>query len=194
MDLSLEYRLMCLNAEEIQDKWQPQIGDYMLVKAGYCYDNDNIKCNNKNPCPSCLEMDNVFVISGEFEFAKEIGGKHWFYGGGNCARNGNRLADDTFCFVMTETGYSEISNECYRSSKKEMLWLPKQDQIQDMFLEGCTNIHKLELLMDFLNTKAEYNAHTYSMEMYWLMFYMYEKHNKKWNVTSNIKKWENTKS
>jgi len=64
---------------------------------------------------------------------------------------------------------------CYTSGEY-VYWLPRQDQLRK--------------LIEWLDSKAEYNPYTYSLEMLWLMFYMYEKHNKKWNPINNIKEWE----
>lgn len=183
MDLGKKYRIMCYKSQEIQDKWTPTEGDFMLSLASYC------DCNKESICDECLEMDNVYVISGEYSFVEEVGGKHWLYGGTPCVRgDGNRL-NDTYCFTMTRTGYSEITNEFYRSSVKDHLWLPRQDQIQDMLLKGLANVSKLVYFTQWLKT-ATYNPHTYSMEMLWLMYYMEEVHNKKWNAFSNVMNWE----
>jgi len=89
-------------------------------------------------------------------------------------------------FPCWEDGEDDL---CYTSGEY-VYWLPRQDQIQSMFLNGLTESHKVRKFVEWLDSKAEYNPHTYSLEMLWLMFYMYEKHNKKWDVISNIKEWE----
>lgn len=189
MDNSIEYRWMCYQAKELQKQWKPQIGDYIISKCGYCYDEDN-KCTHDEPCIDCLEMDNTYVISGQFDYNTSVGGTHWFFGGGACVSDYRCKCNDTFCYVMTEDGHSDISDDLHTSTKNEMLWLPRQDQIQSIFLNGLTKTYKVKAFIEWLDIKAEYNAYTYSLEMLWLMFYMYKVYNKKWNAISNILQWE----
>jgi len=92
--------------------------------------------------------------------------------------------------VKEENIYKDgVDDLCYTSGEY-VYWLPRQDQIQSMFLDGLTESHKVRKFIEWLDSKAEYNPYTYSLEMLWLMFYMYEKHNKKWNAISNVKEWE----
>lgn len=189
MDIGKEYRLMCLKAKEIQKLWKPKKGDYMVSKASYCCDENN-NCNEKEPCFDCLERDNVYIISGEYKYDESVGGYHYFYGGEACVRGDGNKCNDTFCFIMTESGFSEISNRFYTSAKSRKMWLPRQDQIQNMFLSGLTEHAKVRRFIEYLDTKGSYNPYTYSLEMLWLQFFMYEKYKKEWNETSNIKEWE----
>ena len=75
-----------------------------------------------------------------------------------------------------------------------IIWLPRQDQIQEM-IPKCTCVHPLEKLQCVLQRLVEhggmYGEDTYwsfptSMEQFWLAFYMYEKYKKIWNG----EKWE----
>lgn len=187
MDASTIYKIMCYKAKELQSKWNPKVGDFMSTKASFCDEED--ECSKNNVCEDCLEMSNVFVISGESTFVEEIGGQHWFYGGSPCVKgDGNRM-NDTYCFTMTRSGHSEI-DQYYASSPEDKIWLPRQDQLQQMFHPGLTNHYKLRYFIEWLDTAATYNPYTYSLEMLWLMFYMHSKHQKKWNATSNIQEWE----
>jgi hypothetical protein len=91
---------MCLKAEEIQQQWNPQIGDYIIAKASYCCDEDD-NCNDIFPCEDCLRMSNEYVISGKYYFHESVGGTHWYYGGHSCVRGlGNRM-NSTSCYVRT---------------------------------------------------------------------------------------------
>lgn len=192
MDLTKEYRLMCLEAIEIQNNWEPENGDFMVTKSTYCEGEENEdNCSDEKPCSDCLEMGNVYVISGKYDYAESVGGTHWFFGGGACVRGEGNMCNDTYCSIMSESGYSTILPSRFKRSKNEMLWLPRQDQIQSMFLNGLTEQYKVRKFIEWLDVEADYNPHTYSLEMLWLMFYMYEVCKKQWNATSNIKKWEN---
>lgn len=186
MDTSLEYRLMCLKANEIQQQWKPEDGDYMVSKASYCGDDD---CNEDTPCSSCLKMSNLWVISGQYNYHESVGGSHWFFGGSACSKDGGNRANDTHCFIMTNTGHSEIGHRFNTVSKNKMLWLPRQDQLQSLFWNGLTNVHKIRRFTEWLQT-ATYNPYTESLESLWLKCYMEEVHHKEWNAISNIKKWE----
>ena len=188
MDTNNEYRTMCINSPEIQSKWNPAEGDFMLTKSSYCNDFD--ECTDNIPCPECLEMGNVYVISGKYDFHESIGGTHWFFGGSSCVKGEGNICNDTYCFIMTESGYAKNHSKLYTSSKDDKVWLPRQDQIQSMFLSGLTESYKVRRFLEWLNEEAEYNPHTYSLEMLWLMFYMFEIQDKAWNATSNIKKWQ----
>jgi hypothetical protein len=191
MDTKLEYRLMCYKAKELQDIWNPKIGDYMITVASYC-GNDDPHCTESKVCKDCLDMSNIFVISGQFDFVEEIGGRHWFYGGSPCVKgDGNRM-NDSHCYIMTKKGNSTLVNQFLQSSQKQKTWLPRQDQIQEMFLNGLTNYTKVKVFTEWLDA-ATYNPHTYSLEMLWLMFYMELKYNKQWNPISNVKEWEELK-
>ena len=190
MDTNNEYRLMCLNSSEIQNNWNPEVGDFMLAKAAYC-DEDNIDCTEEKPCAECLESDNVYVISGKYDYAESVGGTHWFYGGMACVNGNGHICNDTQCYIMTESGHSTIQPQMYGSHAKDTyLWLPRQDQIQSMFLNGLTEQYKVKRFIEWLDKDANYNPHTYSLEMLWLMFYMNKVHYKQWNPMSNVKKWE----
>ena len=190
MDLKIEYRTMCMNSPEIQSKWKPEVGDFMLTKSTYCDEDDENDCTENKPCPDCLEMGNVYVISGKYDYAESVGGTHWFFGGSACIHGDGHRCNDTQCYIMSESGFSTIQPSPFKCSKEDMLWMPRQDQIQSMFLNGLTDHYKVRYFIQWLDTEAEYNAHTYSLEMLWLMFYMNKVHHKQWNPMSNVKKWE----
>jgi hypothetical protein len=187
MDTSVKYRIMCYKAKEVQQLWSPTEGDFMVAKASYCGEND--ECSEDNVCTECLEMSNIFVISGGFTFSQELGGQHWFFGGSPCVRGGGNRMNDTYCFTMTKSGHSGVVSKFDVSSQGEKIWLPMQDQLQQMFLTGLTEHYKVRYFIEWLDEDARYNPFTYSLEMLWLMFYMQRKQGKKWDATSNIQEW-----
>jgi len=190
MDLSIEYRSMCLQAQEIQDNWNPLKGDYMISKASYCGSNDE-GCTEEYPCIDCLEMDNTYVISGQYNYHESVGGTHWFFGGHACVKGDGNMCNDTACYIMTNNGHSTISHELFTSNKTKMLWLPRQDQIQAMFLNEITpsfKIRKFINFMDWLDHEIKYyDTSLFSLEMLWLIYFMYKTYNKEWDI--NKQKW-----
>jgi len=190
MDTNNEYRAMCMNSPEIQSKWNPSEGDFMLTKSSYCDGQNNNGCTDNKPCLHCLEMGNVYVISGKYDYDELVGGTHWFFGGSACVKGDGCRCNDTHCSIMSESGYSTIVPSPFKCSKEDMVWLPRQDQIQSMFLNGYTEISKVRKFTWWIDTEAEYNGFKDSLEMLWLMFYMRTIHNKQWNKMVNVKKWE----
>ena len=72
--------------------------------------------------------------------------------------------------------------------KEEYIWLPRQDQIQEMIGKSKWFSSVLDIFyiyitdnnQDYMNIyDVGYNK--YSIEQVWLMLYMDEKHNKKWD-------------
>jgi len=83
-------------------------------------------------------------------------------------------------------------------SKKDCIWLPRQDQLQDIIKDNYTdketNIpflhpynHMLWDLVDRLNQGDYCIKFGVSMEQLWLAFVMEEKYNKTWNGKDWIK-------
>ncbi|ATF13554.1 hypothetical protein A616_16690 [Brevibacillus brevis X23] len=188
MDVSPYYRVMCQKAVELQNIWRVQVGDYISTRSSYCEEGS---CSESQMCLDCAKMANTFVISGKYDYSESIGGTHWFYGGHSSVLGLGNVINSTSCHVMTKDGFSGIykhKHEC--GSTAEKVWLPRQDQYLDMFLIGLTYKSKIKAFIDYIETVAEYNLFTDSLEMVWLCFYMKEKHNKKWNRLSNIMHWE----
>lgn len=80
----------------------------------------------------------------------------------------------------------------------DVIWLPRQDQLQDMLGEVQSFLYKLNnfrMFMDWnfvvdINSKTltppklpKYHYHFSTMEQCWLAFIMKEKYNKVWNGT-----------
>jgi hypothetical protein len=72
------------------------------------------------------------------------------------------------------------------------VWLPRQDQLQEIFLNGLGPIHSTDLagmfgkFADRLH-KSEQFLRDYSMEQLWLAFVMKEKYNKVWDGEDWVK-------
>ena len=75
-----------------------------------------------------------------------------------------------------ETAYIIRSIEAYQQS---WTWLPRQDQLQDMFKGEWNNI--LDALIKYSDTPLHDNPPAESMEQLWLMFVMEKKYNKVWD-------------
>jgi len=87
--------------------------------------------------------------------------------------------------LRPNAGYHDYDSWWYFPD--DCIWLPKQDQLQEMVKTekyGCDkNFWLLEDFMRWRNKYAEDNA---SMEQLWLAFVMKEKYSKTWNGTD----WE----
>ncbi len=68
---------------------------------------------------------------------------------------------------------------------KELIWLPRQDQLQEMFPKEYEPVVLAELMyLTFINsadTNLRASLRHYSMEQLWLAFVMKEKFNKTWD-------------
>ena len=72
------------------------------------------------------------------------------------------------------------------------IWLPRQDQIQEMMIKDSINIELNKFYVfclekDYIGSSLP-TAEFDSFEQLWLAFYMYEKHGKVWNEDKWIKK------
>ena len=199
MDTSNEYILMCKKAIEIQGKifdnknkdifgiFQERglkSGDYVVIQKYSILSDykDRWKETITNVHVDFVVINEEdrenYYLQGIENYSNELLGivrknAVWFYF--PCWTDGDGDGDE--------------DDLCYTSGKY-VYWLPRQDQIQSMFLNGFTEQNKLRKLIEWLDSKAEYNPHNTSLEILWLMFYMYSEHNKKWNAISNIKEWE----
>lgn len=62
------------------------------------------------------------------------------------------------------------------------IWLPYQDQIQEMFFGKKINLRHSDIVDGFYKFyRTAYATEFNSMEQLWLAFYMYEKHQKVWD-------------
>jgi hypothetical protein len=82
-----------------------------------------------------------------------------------------------FYYLMDEVTENECGEQCHRQIKA--IWLPRQDQLQEMIGANCP----LQLLLNLLRwcDVTDIAGYDDSMEQLWLAFVMKEKYNKIWN-------------
>ena len=91
---------------------------------------------------------------------------------------------------ITDYDYMKTMNALH--TEREYLWLPRQDQIQEMFELPPIGDERFQVITPFGFAYKLYNfaeeirnpnkKYPYgSMEQLWLAFYMDEKHNKQWD-------------
>lgn len=104
--LRKEYILECIFNEEIQNKWNPSVGDLIVGCTG-----------------------NIFVISVIDNLHETLGGKRYYFGGGSCNRDGGNILDSTFYYTANESGKyfhptkGEQDNLCH-SSIRDFRYVP----------------------------------------------------------------------
>lgn len=102
---------------------------------------------------------------------------------------GSVFWDERVVVIGTINQLEGICDDCVRHTSKNLIWLPRQDQLQEML-----NIKLESMLGDFYNAigvlweagwtlREEYEQFT-SMEQLWLAFVMKEKYNKIWDGES----------
>lgn len=79
--LSKEYILDKLFDNEIQNNWNPQIGDIIVGSTG-----------------------NIFVISNKHNSVEELGGTLFFFNGVLCNRSGGNILNETISSTMNQSG------------------------------------------------------------------------------------------
>jgi hypothetical protein len=79
--LSKNYILEAIFNDDIQSKWNPQVGDIIVGCTG-----------------------NIFVISGMDHLCEKLGGNKYYFGGSSCNRDGGNVLDSTYCFTANESG------------------------------------------------------------------------------------------
>lgn len=89
---------------------------------------------------------------------------------------------------ISYVGYDE-GGEGY--SARKIIWLPRQDQIQEMIGESQNCRYLLKRLNEWAIDYCYGWMLKASMEQFWLTFYMWEKHKKMWNGKEWIEKKEN---
>ena len=179
MDTSKEYRNMLKAAPEIQSLWKPSIGDYHLW-------NNSIE----------LISTEHFRSSTRFWLRdKEIWGDRKQYGQYIIGYFNEWVVMDFD--KNTQVNCEEIIKEFQKQYTRHnnTLWLPRQDQLQDILDENY--VHIIGEFKKF--AYSEYNNSVFSacgtfcptengsMEQLWLAFVMNEKYNKVWDGTKWIK-------
>jgi len=158
MDDSLEYIAMC-DCPEIQDIWEPAIGDWVSVREKVLWDGYNL----------CASKGDVTIVLGLDERGY----------------SGNPIIGDVDDIAF----YPECSWKGFDDTPKEnLIWLPRQDQLQAMYLAmmpAGTYTKVFTLIEEFYGhfEKYGYPSYAYSMEQLWLAFAMKTLHNKTWSGT-----------
>lgn len=109
--LSKDYILEAIFNEDIQNKWNPQVGDVIVGCTG-----------------------NIFVISGVSHLDKSLGGTMYFYGGNSCSRDGGGVLNSTFCYSANESGkyFDPLKGEqqnFYHGSIRDFRFVPYPHEI-----------------------------------------------------------------
>lgn len=99
--------------------------------------------------------------------------------------NGKHLPEDTIIIMANEWHSADIGMKqepTLSFPDRDYIWLPRQDQLQEMVREeewGCDWTD--HLLDDFENWRREYGIQNWTMEQLWLAFVMKKKYNKTWS-------------
>lgn len=94
---------------------------------------------------------------------------------------GQKLKGDEFT-ISYKNPDIRIEHEGSFFHAKHNVWLPRQDQIQEMLRLGRhVYLETMEFYRAVCGGSCSYLPRAESFEQLWLKFYMYEKHKKKWN-------------
>jgi hypothetical protein len=102
---------------------------------------------------------------------------------GSCYRYGN-FPDDFY--RHGRYSHKHVFVRVSKNPQERSIWLPRQDQLQEMILQdGEHDIHSLlRMFFKFYERPGDYDLYEwkgYSFEIIWLVFIMKEKFNKTWN-------------
>ena len=81
-----------------------------------------------------------------------------------------------FHFAYNFNGIWHIHHDVLGGEDDKKVWLPRQDQIQEMM-----NSYPMLFFLRMLYLKFKPGFEPSSWEQLWLAFYMYDKHKKKWD-------------
>jgi hypothetical protein len=164
MDTSKEYIDMCEKATEIQDEWEyreEEIPDTFHVRSygGYC-----ALCESVRGRASWSQTGDYLISVLN-----------------RCHECGNKLiVRESNCYVNFPD-YGSI--EDWSNGGKESIWLPRQDQLQEMVANKDRRQHQWQALLDYftmwVDTTVKPNK-GWSFEQLWLAYVMEKKYNKTW--------------
>lgn len=157
MDTSETYIKMCEKAEEIQKLWKPAGGDFL-----------------------------VYDYRGTTKTSREFEKKVW----GDDDKTWERI--EILCYQPSElkdwfistTGEESIIKSSQDLTREHCIWLPRQDQLQEMVYAQGNNIdtNLAEAISQFYHFSMDkYRQSFTSMEQLWLAFVMREKYSKVWD-------------
>ncbi len=158
MDKTKEYISMCEKAVEIQRGWKSKkvyIGDTIFVK---------------------YLVETIFITREPiFSNDKDEGG---------CDREYIQFEETIPSKVLLIKVFAKEAFYKYDDGELNVIWLPRQDQLQEMYDNGQGFTH--QNLEHFFRWYKSGIGQFSSMEQLWLVFVMSEKYNKIWNG----KDWE----
>jgi|GEM_PF-1201188 len=160
MDTSTEYVEMCKKAHEIQHH-DFERGDYFHIPKGTRYTGDYEGVTSE-------DMTDIFIPQ-----------EGRYYPFTSVDYNG----DDTVMYIGSVFSEYPFVDE-YRIS--DVIWLPRQDQLQAMLSDDFKHIIVVLWLKKFFELETVSRICS-SMEQWWLTFVMYDKFNKTWNGNEWIK-------
>lgn len=186
MDCSEKYILMCEKAKEIQEErkdWSNrQSGDFYFLQFPFVSRlTRHRKYKKYSECKigdivdgcKCVDFDELTQLLTFESFTKE---------------------KENFITVYSEDieGYLSENNYCsdyhdgisYEIKLEAIIWLPRQDQLQEMLYFEYRNsmfYSQIQSFYEFLFRKSSIIIHNNSFEKAWLMFVMKEKYNKSWS-------------
>ena len=155
MDISPEYVKMCGEAKEVQEAHTPARGDLW-------------KC----ACRSCTERSHIWMI--ERSVIDHLEGKDL----------SDFIEYYQECVRWEEFGFPAFWRDKEAGDWNAYIWLPRQDQLQEMVFESGGSTPWLALFSDFVDfifSKTNRGLFTGTPDQLWLAFVMHEKHNKIWD-------------
>ncbi len=158
MDTSEQYIKMCEKAEEIQKEWKPSVGDY--IRRKYTIFGEEI---DRTIWPDPEQSEEITIL----HYKSQING--YFYA---CKKDGEE----------------RIFNTQEETEKVTSIWLPRQDQLQEMVDNKPayhTSYGKFVGIVHFLDTNPK--VYCGSPEQIWIQFVMKEKFGKVWDGKEWVK-------
>ena len=160
MDTSKIYVKMCEKAEEIQKPWQPSIGDWFLHDY---HGTTGFGKSEDTIWPDKEEWDKIECLT-------------------------YKPSIDDYIEVSEANG----SHGVYTSSdllKDRHVWLPRQDQLQEMtwdfpFAQAFDDLERFSESVSFKIVKQQSLPKLPTWEQLWLAFAMKEKYDKVWDGTN----------
>ena len=88
---------------------------------------------------------------------------------------------DTWCRVVPSTYEFPVNNLQPAEGYKDFIWLPRQDQLQEMIFPGVPAFLIQNTFTKWCQENYQYAQEFLTMEQLWLAFVMWKKYGKVWN-------------
>ena len=150
MDCSVEYIKMCRKAVEVQEAWEPKVGDYIWRRYTLLGEEIDSQIWDED------ERQEIIILT----YASSVEG---------------------YIHATNEQGDTRIYKSHNDAHKSTSIWLPRQDQLQDMVAPDIIFLHKCGAMVVWLEGQSLRVHKEFSGEMCWLAFVMWELHSKKWD-------------